>query len=72
MVHSTVYDKTAVYDKKGVCQCSHLLSLSVWALGSVLAERVGAVRWVGVTNGITAHGCVSTKWAIPVHTSGIN
>ena len=38
----------------------------------VSAERVGPVRWIGVTNRITAHGCVSTKWAIPVHTGGIN
>jgi len=48
------------------------LSLSVWELGSALAERVGPMRWVGVTNRIAAHGCVSTKWAIPVHTGGIN
>ena len=32
----------------------------------VSAERVGPVRWIGVTNRITAHGCVSTKWAILV------
>ena len=62
----TSFQETAVYDKKEVCHCSHLLSLSVWELGSVLAERVGPVRWVGVTNRITAHGCVSTKWAILV------